>query len=43
MKTRWQIAILIGVAIAVSYLDRQTLPVAIQAPRAVRLGFLFEF
>ena len=28
---RWQIAVLISVAIAISYLDRQTLPVAIQA------------
>ncbi|HEV2349822.1 MAG TPA: MFS transporter [Terriglobia bacterium] len=28
---RWQIAILISSAIAISYLDRQTLPVAIQA------------
>jgi ACS family hexuronate transporter-like MFS transporter len=28
---RWQIAILISVAIAISYLDRQTLPVAVQA------------
>jgi ACS family hexuronate transporter-like MFS transporter len=26
---RWQIAVLVGVAIAISYLDRQTLPVAI--------------
>ena len=28
---RWRIAILVSVAIAISYLDRQTLPVAIQA------------
>ena len=28
---RWSIAVLVGVAIAISYLDRQTLPVAIQA------------
>jgi ACS family hexuronate transporter-like MFS transporter len=28
---RWQIALLIGAAIAISYLDRQTLPVAIAA------------
>ena len=28
---RWRIAILISFAIAISYLDRQTLPVAIQA------------
>ena len=28
---RWRIAVLLGVAIAISYLDRQTLPVAIQA------------
>lgn len=28
---RWRIALLVGVAIAISYLDRQTLPVAIQA------------
>jgi hypothetical protein len=26
---RWSIAVLVGVAIAISYLDRQTLPVAI--------------
>lgn len=31
MALRWRIAILISVAIAISYLDRQTLPVAIQA------------
>ena len=30
-KLRWQIAVLISVAIAISYLDRQTLPVAIKA------------
>jgi ACS family hexuronate transporter-like MFS transporter len=30
---RWRIAILIGAAIAISYLDRQTLPVAIGAIR----------
>ena len=28
---RWRIALLISVAIAISYLDRQTLPVAIKA------------
>src|ERR1700677_4793564 len=28
---RWRIAILLSAAIAISYLDRQTLPVAIQA------------
>lgn len=28
---RWQIAILISIAIAISYLDRQTLPVAVQS------------
>lgn len=28
---RWQIAIIISVAIAISYLDRQTLPVAVQS------------
>jgi MFS transporter, ACS family, hexuronate transporter len=28
---RWQIAILVSAAIAISYLDRQTLPVAVQA------------
>ncbi len=28
---RWRIAILVGVAIAISYLDRQTLPVAVSA------------
>ena len=26
---RWQIALLVSVAIAISYLDRQTLPIAI--------------
>ena len=31
VKLRWRIAVLISVAIAISYLDRQTLPVAIQA------------
>ena len=31
MKTRWRIAFLVSVAIAISYLDRQTLPVAIKA------------
>src|SRR6476659_10180751 len=30
---RWRIALLIGAAIAISYLDRQTLPVAIGAIR----------
>ena len=28
---RWKIAVLVGVAIAISYLDRQTLPVAVSA------------
>jgi len=28
---RWRVAILVSVAIAISYLDRQTLPVAVQA------------
>ncbi len=28
---RWRIAILVSAAIAISYLDRQTLPVAIKA------------
>jgi len=28
---RWRIAVLVGVAIAISYLDRQTLPVAVSA------------
>src|SRR5208282_5895919 len=28
---RWRIAILVSVAIAISYLDRQTLPVAVKA------------
>src|ERR1700729_1791541 len=28
---RWRIAVLVSAAIAISYLDRQTLPVAIQA------------
>ena len=31
MKMRWRIALLISVAIAISYLDRQALPVAIKA------------
>lgn len=31
MKIRWQIALLVSAAVAVSYLDRQTLPVAIKA------------
>ncbi|HEV2315076.1 MAG TPA: hypothetical protein VGR94_07205 [Candidatus Acidoferrales bacterium] len=31
MALRWRIAILISMAIAISYLDRQTLPVAIKA------------
>jgi MFS transporter, ACS family, hexuronate transporter len=31
VKTRWRIAFLVSVAIAISYLDRQTLPVAIKA------------
>ena len=31
MKTRWRIAFLVSAAIAISYLDRQTLPVAIKA------------
>ena len=31
MKVRWRIAILVSAAIAISYLDRQTLPVAIKA------------
>src|SRR5262245_19140938 len=31
VKLRWRIALLISVAIAISYLDRQTLPVAIKA------------
>jgi MFS transporter, ACS family, hexuronate transporter len=31
MKLRWRIAFLVSVAIAISYLDRQTLPVAIKA------------
>jgi MFS transporter, ACS family, aldohexuronate transporter len=30
-RLRWRIAVLVGVAIAISYLDRQTLPVAIKA------------
>jgi MFS transporter, ACS family, hexuronate transporter len=28
---RWRVAVLVGAAIAISYLDRQTLPVAVQA------------
>jgi ACS family hexuronate transporter-like MFS transporter len=28
---RWRIAILVSAAIAISYLDRQTLPVAVKA------------
>ena len=31
---RWHIAILVSVAIAISYLDRQTLPIAIGAIRS---------
>ena len=31
LSFRWRIALLIGAAIAISYLDRQTLPVAIAA------------
>ena|SRR5213082_687606 len=31
MRLRWKIASLIGAAIAISYLDRQTVPVAIAA------------
>jgi MFS transporter, ACS family, hexuronate transporter len=31
VKTRWRIAVLVSVAIGISYLDRQTLPVAIKA------------
>jgi MFS transporter, ACS family, hexuronate transporter len=31
VKTRWGIALLVSAAIAISYLDRQTLPVAIKA------------
>ena len=31
---RWRIAVLVSVAIAISYLDRQTLPVAIKAIEA---------
>jgi MFS transporter, ACS family, hexuronate transporter len=31
VRVRWQIAVLVALAIAVSYLDRQALPVAIQA------------
>src|SRR4051812_37096878 len=30
-KLRWRIAVLVSAAIAISYLDRQTLPVAIKA------------
>src|SRR5712691_4755210 len=33
MNMRWRIAILVSAAIAISYLDRQTLPVAIGAIR----------
>ena len=33
VNTRWRIAILVSAAIAISYLDRQTLPVAIGAIR----------
>ena len=33
MNTRWRIAVLVSAAIAISYLDRQTLPVAIGAIR----------
>ena len=31
---RWRIAVLVGAAIAISYLDRQTLPWAIKAIQA---------
>src|SRR5258708_3209046 len=31
MRLRWRIAIMVSVAIGISYLDRQTLPVAIKA------------
>lgn len=30
-STRWRVALLVGVAIAISYLDRQSLPVAVKA------------
>src|SRR5207247_6335106 len=33
VNTRWRIAVLLSAAIAISYLDRQTLPVAIGAIR----------
>ena len=33
MKVRWRIAVLVSAAVAISYLDRQTLPVAIGAIR----------
>src|SRR5438309_2257344 len=31
MPSRWRIALLVGAAIAISYLDRQALPVAVTA------------
>ena len=51
---RWRIAILVSAAIAISYLDRQTLPVAVQAISkdiplsngqfsALQSGFLFSY
>lgn len=39
MKIRWRIAFLVSTAIAISYLDRQTLPVAIKAiEREIPIG-----
>src|SRR5215813_4097754 len=51
---RWQLAILISLAIAISYLDRQTLPVAVHSIRrdiplsnaqfsALQSAFLFSY
>jgi MFS transporter, ACS family, aldohexuronate transporter len=34
MGTRWRVAVLVGAAIAISYLDRQALPVAVKAIEA---------
>jgi hypothetical protein len=33
---RWRLAVLVSAAIAISYLDRQTLPVAVKASRTFR-------
>jgi hypothetical protein len=35
MAKRWRVAMLVAAAIAISYLDRQALPVAVQAIEAL--------